>query len=264
MKNDCNYESLPGKEFVFREQSESLQKYGYLLWKKAPDMRSESLSYKDYVGKKGKILEQQVEDRITLWHVAVLDTCEKVYTSAGLKSRPKSIEDIEKFTSVCFLSTIKLGELMKGKSIWVNNNGMINDQSLFTDDPSESYQLSHLESLEVEGVSTRSLGRAKGAGPLYLKVKKQTGEKGYMVFNDQYYFRDNPIVPSWDNITVDSIKNRKLMIGMNDQQVVLAWGKPKQVNKTIDANGVREQWVYGQGQYVYLENGVLKSIQVSQ
>lgn len=39
------------------------------------------------------------------------------------------------------------------------------------------------------------------------------------------------------------------------------WGKPKDINTTIDAHGKFEQWVYGLGQYLYFTNGKLTSIQ---
>jgi hypothetical protein len=42
------------------------------------------------------------------------------------------------------------------------------------------------------------------------------------------------------------------------------WGEPKTVNQTLTAHGKHEQWVYGSGQYLYLDDGVLTSIQTSE
>jgi hypothetical protein len=51
-------------------------------------------------------------------------------------------------------------------------------------------------------------------------------------------------------------------IGMTADQVLeTIWGKPKDINKTTTANGVNEQWVYGNGKYVYLEDGIVTAIQ---
>jgi hypothetical protein len=54
-------------------------------------------------------------------------------------------------------------------------------------------------------------------------------------------------------------------IGYTAKQVVeSSWGKPTQVNTTTNKYGTREQWVYrGQGKngYVYLENGIVTSVQ---
>ena len=58
-------------------------------------------------------------------------------------------------------------------------------------------------------------------------------------------------------------KKRGVDIGMTADAVrKSSWGKPQKVNSTITANGRHEQWVYGGG-YLYLDNGVLTSIQTS-
>jgi hypothetical protein len=41
------------------------------------------------------------------------------------------------------------------------------------------------------------------------------------------------------------------------------WCKPYRINETVTASHRHEQWVYGSGQYVYLTDGVVTSIQVS-
>ncbi|MGB6080263.1 MAG: hypothetical protein WBF99_12465 [Xanthobacteraceae bacterium] len=52
-------------------------------------------------------------------------------------------------------------------------------------------------------------------------------------------------------------------IGMSAAQVrASCWGKPSRINETINAHGKHEQWVYGSS-YVYLDNGVVTSIQQS-
>lgn len=53
-------------------------------------------------------------------------------------------------------------------------------------------------------------------------------------------------------------------IGMTQAEVVATkWGKPQQINRSVYAFGVHEQWVYGNRQYLYFEDGVLKTIQTS-
>lgn len=53
-------------------------------------------------------------------------------------------------------------------------------------------------------------------------------------------------------------------IGMTaDEVLASSWGKPERINQTTTALGTREQWVYGNGNYLYLEGSVLKSIQTS-
>jgi hypothetical protein len=58
-------------------------------------------------------------------------------------------------------------------------------------------------------------------------------------------------------------KTEGVRIGMTADQVrKSSWGRPKSINETITSAGRREQWVYGNS-YLYLENGVLTSIQTS-
>ena len=55
---------------------------------------------------------------------------------------------------------------------------------------------------------------------------------------------------------------KKLLIGSTQHDIVKnGWGYPSGINKTTTANGVREQWVYGERRYLYFENGVLTAIQ---
>lgn len=39
------------------------------------------------------------------------------------------------------------------------------------------------------------------------------------------------------------------------------WGKPSKINRTITRNGTHEQWVYGDNNYLYLDNGIVTAIQ---
>jgi hypothetical protein len=58
-------------------------------------------------------------------------------------------------------------------------------------------------------------------------------------------------------------KDNGVRIGMTVEEVrKSSWGKPRSINETITAGGKHEQWVYGGG-YLYIENGVLTSIQTS-
>jgi hypothetical protein len=55
---------------------------------------------------------------------------------------------------------------------------------------------------------------------------------------------------------------KTVVIGMTAEEVLsIGWGKPNDINRTITAYGTREQWVYGNGNYLYFEDGILTSIQ---
>lgn len=51
-------------------------------------------------------------------------------------------------------------------------------------------------------------------------------------------------------------------IGMTASQARSSnWGAPLSINKSSNARTIREQWVYGERNYLYFENGILTSIQ---
>ena len=52
----------------------------------------------------------------------------------------------------------------------------------------------------------------------------------------------------------------KAVIGMKREQVKLALGNPRDINRTVGSWGVHEQWVYANS-YLYFENGVMTSFQ---
>jgi len=60
-----------------------------------------------------------------------------------------------------------------------------------------------------------------------------------------------------------------LHMGMRQNEVVEAWGRPMKIYRTVGSWGTHEQWRYGiygiatgsaNFKYLYFENGVLKSI----
>jgi hypothetical protein len=57
-------------------------------------------------------------------------------------------------------------------------------------------------------------------------------------------------------------KKRGVVLGMTQDDVLASsWGRPESINKSIYSFGVREQWVYGQRNYLYFKDGILNSIQ---
>ena len=69
-----------------------------------------------------------------------------------------------------------------------------------------------------------------------------------------------------NNKSAASLKTKKksegVSIGMSQQDVLdSVWGKPRSVNRTTTAYGVREQWIYGGSNYLYFEDGVLVAMQ---
>lgn len=62
---------------------------------------------------------------------------------------------------------------------------------------------------------------------------------------------------------IERAKKPGVQLGMTKKQVreQSSWGEPLRINSTITKNGESEQWVYGDGQYLYFTRGVLTAIQ---
>ncbi len=61
--------------------------------------------------------------------------------------------------------------------------------------------------------------------------------------------------------TAKRILNNEYWIGMTKEMAALSLGNPDDINRTVTAKTVSEQWVYGTMLYLYFENGTLVSFQ---
>jgi hypothetical protein len=52
-------------------------------------------------------------------------------------------------------------------------------------------------------------------------------------------------------------RKTKVFIGDSDSKVIQVYGEPIRKNRTATGNTVREQWVYNNGVYIYIENGTV-------
>lgn len=64
-----------------------------------------------------------------------------------------------------------------------------------------------------------------------------------------------------DEETATCISKGQVRIGMTDEQCRAAWGRPRDINRSSGSWGVHEQWCYGGHNYLYMENGILRSFQ---
>lgn len=83
------------------------------------------------------------------------------------------------------------------------------------------------------------------------KAKKEREQK------ERY---DNLVIKYGQSIA-DYIIKGQVRIGMTKSMCREAWGNPYDINRTTNAYGTREQWVYGIGRYLYFEGDILTTIQ---
>lgn len=88
------------------------------------------------------------------------------------------------------------------------------------------------------------------------KWKKKSEE------NEIRYEAENKKIELESKINERTLDPKAVYIGMTKEEVLVeGWGKPKDINKTTTAYGIREQWVYYDYKYLYFEDGILTTIQ---
>lgn len=129
------------------------------------------------------------------------------------------------------------------------------------------------EARERDRADEFAKNRAKIIANVRLLVQSKQWDKAEAITREYRHVKDAEL-SKLDNQATDAIyakqqaaakaaaKRQGVTIGMSKEQVLgSSWGKPQNVNRTINAYGEREQWVYGGRNYLYFENGTLTSIQ---
>lgn len=108
-----------------------------------------------------------------------------------------------------------------------------------------------------------------------LYLEKFDGKVDHLTFNiyeiNKVFYTKEPFAnlgKKWGYEKVNAIRDRRLLIGMNEEQVLLIKGAPYEINRSIGSWGTHEQWIYrGKHEqnertvYLYFQNGKLTSWQ---
>jgi TonB family protein len=115
--------------------------------------------------------------------------------------------------------------------------------------------------------------------PIRLILRSETGEEGYVDVSisgtnsgkqlaslshiDKSFSLTDPKNghQDWPQAVWDAIQEEKVALGMTKDQVTMSWGRPKSIDQTVTAGGKSEQWIYGNGAYVYFTGGFVSGIQ---
>ncbi|MCR4346477.1 MAG: hypothetical protein NUV55_04620 [Sulfuricaulis sp.] len=249
-----------GQSFIFREADESIAKYGYMdISKNKKRTYGDKLSYEEYKGKKGKVIgiiaiPLTRFSETYLWHLE-LEGGEIVYA----RWSPVLSDQIN---DLVFQSDLDEAQKVIGEKIWLNWTQPGIKKGLISSSKDVIRHVSHLEEVQVVGIDTMRYGHGTGAAPFWLRVKFGDGQEALLGYSQRNFYAQNPIKSAWDKKTIESIKQKKVFIGMTAEQLILSWGKPEKVNRTITKNVTHEQWIYG-NQYVYVENDKVTAIQES-
>lgn len=93
------------------------------------------------------------------------------------------------------------------------------------------------------------------------KLRKEQRELRKIENEKKQIERRNKYVKKYGKEYGEIIANYRVRIGMTKEMCEDSWGKPESINRTTNAYGTSEQWVYDGGNYLYFDNGKLTSIQ---
>lgn len=139
------------------------------------------------------------------------------------------------------------------------NNGMVETESFTSNNrslPNGNYQIKVTTPIEMVQD--------------YDSVRELLGKNGCNLDGDYIQDNDNSgkTVEFTKNIVINDSLTSKFdaepapKIGMKKDELLRCnWGKPENINRTTTANGTEEQWCYSGYRYIYVDNGVVTTIQ---
>jgi hypothetical protein len=116
--------------------------------------------------------------------------------------------------------------------------------------------------LKIEGIEQGITETAAGNLPArerYYRVMLHDGRTGYILTAD-LMTHGAEIDP--EMAAAECKRRGDPRVGMTAAQVeATCWGKPGHINQTHTSDGISDQYVYGDGRYVDLRDGIVTSIQ---
>ena len=262
-------EEWVGEKVIFRPRPEILQKYGYASYSYS---KGNSLQYPSYFNlvEKTAIIEKVTRDFLNINVVLKIEDSNKLlYT----KANGNTLE------SIGFFSEMEKAKKYIGKTVWNKKNKLqtYNPDEYLTPKIGIKGKYEEIPIKNLEKLTVVKIEWGWFTNPLRFYLKTKDGKVGFWdgsysrindTFNnllepfDENWYLQNPykIHPSWDKKTWKAIEKNKIYIGMNKEMVLMSWGKPKDINRTVGSWGSHEQWGYD-SQYLYFENNKLTSFQ---
>lgn len=148
-----------------------------------------------------------------------------------------------------FLSLKKLDNTTEEKEFyWIKDDIILWDDFIAGADLRDKRETIRRDSLEKVKIAEAKLRKEQ------RELRKIENEKKQIE-------RRNKYVKKYGTEYGEIIANYRVRIGMTKKMCEDSWGKPESINRTTNAYGTSEQWVYGGGNYLYFDNGKLTSIQ---
>lgn len=247
------------QEVVFVQKDKKLASFGYSSVTTNISGINTSLSYRNYVDKKGEIIGERTNGFSNYYEIKLEngETVFSTYSSDKYDIREGKYHSMDDFY---FVEDYEKAKKWLNKYVYVVNKYKWNIELLNYDDNDNfigKITIENYEKVKVLNVLAKVFGKGSGISSFYILVEKENGEKGYIQY--EMLSSDN-IITKYDINIQKLIQERKIIIGMTQEQVLLSWGKPDDINRNVGSWGNHEQWIYGNS-YIYFKNGKLTSWQ---
>lgn len=257
-----------GERFMFVPMSPKLREFGYIFIQGGQD-RLGRVSYEEGVGRIGIIEAVQANGRSLEVKLRMTDNGQ-VYVGEAFNGRLDGL--------------VPLRDIDSARVNWVGRSYYYCDDELATD-PTGNYEIEFIHVRQYRPMHVLDVvvshGITANTTPARLIVRTEDGTEGFVDVAvsgtnvsgrirefghfDHYFMEVDPrTIYKWPDEIWTIIEDHKVAIGMTKEQVKMSWGEPATINKTLNASGRSEQWVYNSGSYVYLDNGVVAAIQGSE
>jgi hypothetical protein len=113
--------------------------------------------------------------------------------------------------------------------------------------------------LKIDGLVSNQFPDKPSLFDPYYHATLESGYAGYFSVDFLPYMTDvNPAAAA-----TECKRRGDPHVGMSAAQVVATcWGKPNHINRKESSHGIHEQYVYGDGRFVYLHDGAVTEVQV--
>ena len=243
-----------GERFIFLPKPKSLQKYGY---------QGFYVDYDKYVGRIAKVISVKESDYLPEVLFQMEDDGEKLSATAY----SQSIRDIAPVADIDSARSRWLD-----KTLWYKKKDIV----LYDEEKDEflSIKVKKFTPLKVVDIVAGWYDHQ----PVRFILQTPNGDEGFIdinlsgtnvsdilrdnsKFDEAFLTKDPRKIFNWSEKVWNAIEEEKVFVGMTSEQAKLSWGNPKSINRTHTGTSIHEQWVYGSGNYLYFEDGVLTTIQ---
>ena len=260
-----------GQKIIFLPQSQTLQQYGYLSFRKTQESYPRApFAYEELAGKTGTVTRIFANSIGTPQIEVKMD-------GSGVIAYGEAISN--NVDGIGFIRDIESARAaLIGKPLWLRRTGLGTVDA--TGGNFGEVKTGRLAKVTVTNVVAGTYGDSS----VRIIAKSQDGRTGYVdvawsatnvspiladvMSFERSFFAVNPrTLYTFPEAHWKAIEAGQIIVGMNAQAAVLAWNRePDDINTTTAQGVKREQWVYeggkyGKDKYVTLENGIVTSVQ---